>query len=358
MRKKPSISVIMGVHNSIDHLAEAIDSILRQNCNDFEFIIIDDGSTDGSGDVLDKYCKADDRIHAFHQENRGLAITLNRGLEIAAGKYIARMDSDDISLPKRLKTQLEFMESHPEVGICGTACRLFGYTNSVSWTPITSEEIKSRLIFWPCMVHPSVMMRRDLIEREGLYYNPDFKQAEDYELWARFSRCCEMANIPEVLLKYRTYPKQATFAFQDDVERWSGLVHKQLLRDMNIYPTDEEMELHLALHKSSFPISRSYVERIEQWLCTLIEANRRSGLRKPNTFSQVIFERWCTACALEWKLGLWVWNKFKKSSLYNTADVSSTPRLACHFVRIPLARALQNSTFGRHIKHVVRKMGL
>ncbi|MCE5324035.1 glycosyltransferase family 2 protein [bacterium] len=356
MSAKPGISVLMGVHNSIHHLAEAIDSILGQQYDDFEFIIIDDGSTDGSADVIDKYGKVDNRIRIFHQENKGLAVTLNRGLEAAAGKYIARMDGDDISMPQRLKTQLDFMEAHPDVGICGTACRLFGYTNSISWTPITSEEIKSKLIFWPSIVHPSVMMRRDLIEREGLYYDPDFKQAEDYELWSRFSRCCEMANIPEILLHYRTYPTQATFAFQGDVERWSGFVHKRLLRDMGIDPTDDEMELHLALHRSCFKTSRSYLEQIEQWLCKLVGANRHSSLRESNTFELMIFERWCAACALEWKLGLWAWRKLKKSSLYSAAYATSTLKLAWQLARIPLARALQSSALGRCIKRVVRSL--
>ncbi len=162
----PAVSVVMPVYNTAEYVAEAVDSILKQTLSDLELIIIDDGSTDASPAILDQIQKADERVHVIHQQNQGIVGALNRGLKLAGGEYIARMDGDDISLPDRLAVQVAFMDRHPNVGICGTACRLFGDTSGLSWTTTDPDEIASRLIFWPCMSHPTVMMRRDLVVSE------------------------------------------------------------------------------------------------------------------------------------------------------------------------------------------------
>ena len=195
----------MSVYNGEKYLKEAVESILNQTFRDFEFIIIDDGSTDGTSEIIARYEKADDRIRVYHQENRGLVASLNRGCQLAKGEYIARMDADDISLPERLEKQVEFLNAHPDIGVLGTWMELIN-ENSVPQNkvrvPTSPWLIGWSLIFANCMVHSSVMMRRDIVEQLG-FYRPEALHAEDYDLWARISSITKLANIPEVLLRYR-----------------------------------------------------------------------------------------------------------------------------------------------------------
>ena len=357
MNTRPLVSVIMPVYNTAEYLVEAIESILMQSLRDFEFIIVDDGSTDASGEILDRYKDIDSRIRVAHQENSGIVVALNKGMRMATGKYIARMDSDDISLPERLARQVAFMDNHPEVGVCGTACRLFGASSGVSWTTTDPEEIKSRLLFWPCMAHPTVMMRRSLVVKENLYYNPDFRQAEDYELWVRFSRHAQLANLPEALLMYRIRGNQVTSKFESEVANRANLVQRQALVALGMQPSDAEMELHLSLHKSSFERSRDYVERVDAWLCRIMVANMDRPTYDVDALAAVLFERWVAVCAAEYGLGLWMLSKFKKSPLYAPGRRASHwcgVSFAWRFMRGLLSQQLQSTSSGRLVKRTVR----
>ena len=347
----PLVSVIMPVYNTAEYLDEAVRSILGQTLDDFEFIIVDDGSTDGSRKILNQY--VDKRMKVKHQENRGIVASLNRGLELARGKYIARMDSDDISLPDRLAKQIAFMESHVEVGICGTACCLFGDECGITRPKTESEEIKSWLLFGPCMAHPTVMMRRDLILEHGLFYNPEFKQAEDYELWLRFSQHCEMANLPEPLLLYRVRGEQATTRHKSEVYRWSSLVHAQAIRLLGIEPTDEELELHSSLHESRLVKSREYLDQVESWLLKLLRANKTDAL------ARILLERWRDVCANEHELGFWILRKFRSSQLTVIGRMASSRSGGCvtqPFLRMILSRLLERSLAGRSLKKLARRL--
>ena len=201
----PKVTVLMSVYNGEKYLKEAIESILNQTFRDFEFIIINDGSTDGTSEILARYQQMDNRIMVYNQENRGLIASLNRGCQLAKGEYLARMDADDVSLPKRLAREVKYLETHPEIGVLGTWMELIN-ENSVPQNkvrvPTSPWLIGWSLIFANCMVHSSVMMRRDIVEQLG-FYRPEALHTEDYDLWARASPITKLANIPEVLLRYR-----------------------------------------------------------------------------------------------------------------------------------------------------------
>jgi len=197
----------MSVYNGENYLKEAIESILNQTFRDFEFIIINDGSTDSTGDILARYQQVDNRILVYKQENRGLIASLNRGCQLAKGKYIARMDADDISLPERLAREVNYLETHPDIGVLGTWMEYID-ENSVPQNklcaPTTPNLIKWFLLFGCPVAHPSVMIRRDTIETLGLY-RPEALHAEDYDLWSRASLITRITNMPEILLQYRTW---------------------------------------------------------------------------------------------------------------------------------------------------------
>jgi len=205
MAEGPPISVVMAVYNSEQTAPESIESILQQTFGDFEFIIVDDGSTDSTEEILHAYARLDNRIKLYTQENLGLIASLNRHCRLAKGRYIARMDADDVSSPDRFEKQFRFLEAHPEIGVLGTWIQDIGWKDSqgVSW-PVPSDPhvIRWFLLFGNCIAHPSVMMRRDLLERLG-YYRPEALHVEDYDLWIRASEVTELANMSEVLLRYR-----------------------------------------------------------------------------------------------------------------------------------------------------------
>lgn len=220
----PDVTVLMSVYNGERYLEDAIESILGQTFHDFEFIIINDGSTDGTKDTLTRYQRMDDRIRVYDQENRGLIAALNRGCQLARGKYIARMDADDISLPERLARQLYYMEAHPEVGVLGTWTESIDDSGRLLETqrlPTAPSLIRWALLFGNPIAHGSVMMRLDVIRRLG-FYHTDALYSEDYDLWSRASVDTRIAIIPDVLLRYRV---------------WRGstsLIHKQTQRSGSI----------------------------------------------------------------------------------------------------------------------------
>jgi glycosyltransferase involved in cell wall biosynthesis len=205
----PLISVVLPVYNGGRYLAEAIDSILAQTFSDFELIIIDDGSTDGSLSIIQKYAQKDTRIRVIARENRGLATTLNESIDIARGEWIARMDADDIALPHRFDRQLAWLK---ETGadISGSWVKNFGSLDQrVVKLRQTDEAIKMEMLFACPLAHPAVMMSTALVKK--LRYDKAWEKAEDYDLWERAAVAgCKMTNVPEVLLKYRIHQAQVS----------------------------------------------------------------------------------------------------------------------------------------------------
>jgi glycosyltransferase involved in cell wall biosynthesis len=201
---KPKISVIMPVYNGAKYLRPAIDSIIGQTFTDFEFIIINDGSTDSSAEIIKSY--GDERLAIIEQQNQGVTKSLNNGLAIAKGEFIARMDADDIALPERLEKQLAFLSANPEICLCGS--RAFAIDErgetigTFDYPPISHQEIKKLYLWHNPFIHSSVMFRNETIKKLGSY-DESIPRAQDYELWGRVIKNCQTANLPDYLLKYR-----------------------------------------------------------------------------------------------------------------------------------------------------------
>jgi glycosyltransferase involved in cell wall biosynthesis len=207
----PIVSVVMSVYKGERFLRESVESILDQGFCNFEFIIIDDGSTDSSASLLDSYQRNDPRVRVYHQENRGLVESLNCGCGLARGKYIARMDADDIAVRDRLMKQIEFMEEHPEVAVLGGAIEVIntvGKSLATHHYPIKNPEIQQALLHGDCpLVHPAILMRKDVFASVGGYRKVVI-DAEDYDLWLRMADRSQLANLEAVVLKYRRHPYQ------------------------------------------------------------------------------------------------------------------------------------------------------
>jgi hypothetical protein len=208
----PIASVVMSVFNGERFLREAVDSILRQSFCDFEFIIIDDGSTDESGSILDHYQTRDPRVRVYHQENKGLIESLNRGCGLARGKYIARIDADDIALDDRLMRQIERMEKHRNLGLLGGATEWIDATGKslgIHRYPCENQMIKLALADDCPVCHPTAFIRREVFLSVG-GYRPVVVDAEDYDLWLRIADRFDIANLQAVVLKYRIHPGQVS----------------------------------------------------------------------------------------------------------------------------------------------------
>ena len=230
----------MPVYNGSKFLVEAIDSILNQTFNDFEFLIIDDGSTDQSIDQIKSY--DDPRIQLnVNRKNIGLSATLNKGLDLARGKYVARMDQDDISMPERIKKQFEFMEYNSDVDVFGSWLRLMGKYDGILELETDSEKIKMNLLTNVNLAHSSVMIRKSTLVKCNLNYNPTFSVAQDYDLWVRMFEYCSFATLPEPLLRYRMHDDQSSINLEQQNHVETNRILTNLLKKMGVKPDDFDL---------------------------------------------------------------------------------------------------------------------
>lgn len=239
----PRASVILPVYNNAAFVLLAIHSILVQSYSDFELIVIDDGSTDGSAFLISQI--ADPRvIKIFHSTNRGLIATLNEGLNKATGEYIVRMDSDDISTPDRLDVQISFMDQNPLIDVCGAA-----FTTSsggvLKVNPASHDEIKTWLLFHCCMCHPATIIRNSMIHRLGMQYDSNYPHAEDYELWNRLASQVQMANLPINLLYYRQHNGQVSNQHRAIQDATARRIRQRQFSQMGLELSDEENQIML-----------------------------------------------------------------------------------------------------------------
>jgi glycosyltransferase involved in cell wall biosynthesis len=230
----PKISVIMCVHNGERYLREAIDSILGQTCTDFEFIITDDGSADGTPDIIRSY--TDSRIRFIaNDDNIGLTRSLNRAIREARGEYIARQDADDVSLPARFAEQLAFMETSPDTAVLGTSVYRINELGEVTGKMMLPEDASARLLKHNQLSHGSVMIRKTVLDEVG-GYNELFRYGQDYELWLRIARSRPVRNLKQILYKLR-YHYESIAA----TRRGESLLYHLLAIRLAKGPADEAM---------------------------------------------------------------------------------------------------------------------
>lgn len=226
------VSVVLPAYNAASTIRESINSVIEQTFSDWELIIINDGSNDNTDSIIRSFI--DKRIiYLNNAVNRGLIYTLNRGFSLAQGKYIARMDADDICLPKRLEKQVAFMEKHPDVVVCGTQIKYFG-TKSSRYKklkfPLDNRALKDMLAMSTCFAHPSVMIRRSVLVSNNVTYDLDYKNAEDYSMWIDLSQYGNYANLSESLLLYRISDTQISQLYNPQTIRSVIACKKKYLR--------------------------------------------------------------------------------------------------------------------------------
>lgn len=256
----PAISVIMPVFNSQRYLAEAIESILDQTFTDFEFLIFDDGSTDRSPAIIREYADKDARIVAeFSAANKGYVVHLNQGIRRARGRFIARMDSDDVSMSHRLEKQVQYLKDHPAVGIVGSSAIIIDH--EAKQLRINRRESDPLLIKWTTFFtnpfyHSSLLIRKSLFDRVG-FYDAGMQPAEDRDMWLRAFYETEFGNIVEPLIKYRVHEKSISITGQErQVKNSEQCLNAHYKRYLNIELEPGNLPFFREFHKRDVDISR------------------------------------------------------------------------------------------------------
>lgn len=292
------VTVLMPVYNGERYLRESIESILSQTFSNFELLIIEDGSTDSTPAIIHSYI--DERIRMLTNPTRlKLSGALNRGIDEAKGKFIARMDADDIAGRDRLAKQVQYLNNHPDTGICGTWVRRFGEIRPcIDKNPITTEEIRAYSLFECPFSHPTVMFRKDFFIASKLRYNGDYYPTEDYELWSRAVHIFPCVNIPEVLLDYRVHKKGMTGTEWNDMDAKGLLIGESNLKRLGILPTRDQSLLHRNVGRAASKRWESFSElrKAGNWLLRLWHANEEYRVYETAAFKKILDLVWFRAC--------------------------------------------------------------
>lgn len=318
----PRVSVLLPVFNGARYLPGAIESILGQTYTDFELLIIDDGSSDDSIEVVRSY--SDDRIFLYSNGfNEGLVKALNRGISLSRGEFVARMDCDDISHPRRLAEQVSFMDTHPRVALCGTWVKTFGARAVTVRHFANDEEIRAGLVFESQLAHPSVMIRKEVLDTHGLHYDENYPSAEDYALWSAISTEYRLANVEKVLLFYRVHCRQVTAINKLESKKSAAMVSRRQLERLGLHPTEEEEALHGEISARVDVSSRKFVAAAESWLCQLDAANAERRAFEKQAFRRILGRYWWETCFHATGLGFHAWKLFHSSILHKYSKISA-----------------------------------
>jgi glycosyltransferase involved in cell wall biosynthesis len=321
MSAAPSVTVLMPVRNGAAFIREAIDSVLAQDFADYELLIVNDGSTDATVEIVESYTDPRIRLLSYPQA-LGQTYVRIEGMRAARGKYVALLDADDISLPSRLSKQIAFLEANPQFAVCGTLARTIGdHPNQVLAPPTNRQEIICRLLFGNVFVHSTVMMRKQLLDDAGLNYLIEFECAQDYDLFVRCAQQYPLVNLPEVLTLYRRHPNQVSVKDRGVQEASCyRILHKQL-QYFGLEPSAEEFQTHLLVFDYAAPLTPERIDAVEKWLKKLLRHNRERKMYPEPTFSEIVGEKWLYACWRGREFGYKLWRRCVGSPLFQRGRI-------------------------------------
>lgn len=282
----------MPVYNGEKHLREAIESILGQTFSDFEFLIINDASTDSSRDIILSY--KDSRIKLIdNEENLGLSASINKGIKLAQGQYIARMDADDISLPKRFQKQVEFMDRNPDIGVCGSWAITFGRKFKTVWRhPIHHAEIKAGLIFNSYVVHPSIILRKNIFDSSKIMFDESLSSAVDYNLWVKIIDEVNFHNIPEALLYYRIHKNQMTKTTRKEQVSNASKARIRQLEKLGLAPSDKDIKIIEGITNNNHNIIDDFYLETNNLFLKILKCNKKHNYLGQNELQQFLCNTW------------------------------------------------------------------
>jgi glycosyltransferase involved in cell wall biosynthesis len=325
----PLVSVIMPAYNARPYLAEAVRSILRQTHTALELLAVDDGSDDGTAELLDALAREDPRLRVFHRPHRGIVPALNEAVDHAAGEFIARMDADDLCRRRRLEAQVRFLLRHPDVDVCGTWIRSLDERPPYVYRYETRHEaIRCDLLFGPMFPHGSAMFRADTLRDGENRFSERHPLAEDYDLWVRLTERARFATIPAILYGYRQHPAQATRR-SDTANRESQLaIMRSLLAVLGLGNDEEALRFHASVARWTFARDSDEAERIHAWFLRILDANARAQRYPRDVLRGVLARRWHTVLQYFTQHGPGLRRRFADSPLNVAEDVTPLRRTA------------------------------
>ena len=333
----PLVTVLMPVYNGESYLCEAIESILQQSYTNFEFLILNDGSSDRSEEIIRSY--TDSRIRLINNAtNMQLIATLNRGLDQAQGKYIVRMDADDISLPQRIERQVEWLEKNPEYGLVGSWFEDFNGTDTIRTIKYSSDDthIRIRHLYQTHIAHPTAVLRKSVIDKHNLRFDPDFVHGEDYAFWVQMSAYCKLSNYPEMLVRKRDHPQNVSNKYAQIQSDTCARVKQEQFRQMGLDVSRDEIELYTRFANPDWAFSKEEMEMMHFLLEKMARENERTSFISMGALKTYLAEKWFHLCLQNRKIGktgLSWWNRLSFRNAY-TSPLKSKIKMTAHSLGI------------------------
>lgn len=304
MKHTPFISVLMPVYNGEKYLREAIDSVLAQTYKNFELLLINDGSTDSSKDIILSY--SDPRIRYIENEqNLKLIATLNKGIDLAKGDYIARMDADDVCMPNRFEIQMDYLQKHPQISLCSGWAKVINEYGKITGRIKNIDEptlLACATMFTCPIIHPAVICKSEVLKENK--YDAAAINMEDFELWHRLAlQGYQLSNVPQYILNYRWHTSNISSQGLEAIrERKNKILQKDLEEFMNKSLTEEDLDRHLAtynLYHFGKKIAHDLcipAKQAKEWLEDLYEVNKFKLRFSKKSFAAFLFSRWIVYC--------------------------------------------------------------
>ncbi|NDV67850.1 glycosyltransferase family 2 protein [Dysgonomonas sp. 25] len=318
---QPLVSVLMPCYNVEAFVEESLNSILNQTYRNLEIIAINDCSKDRTSEILHRMAESDSRIRVFdNEENLKLIATLNKGIALCSGEYIARMDADDISLPTRIEKEVAFLEAHPDHDIVSCFFSTFPSEHpskrSLHVNPLRNEELQAYLLFKSGICHPAVMIRKRAFKELGLRFKQQYLHVEDYALWSEAIYKTKLANIGEVLLLYRVHQSQVSSMYEDIQAENKKKVFEIHCRHLGIPISEELLDIYSSVAESvPSEASFAYLDKCEEFMLSLLRIQDEKPFCDGNYLKSMLSIHWLRLCANS-RMGLKVLKRLKASPFY------------------------------------------
>jgi glycosyltransferase involved in cell wall biosynthesis len=296
MGRTPLVSVVVPVYNARAYLGPAIESLRSQTWKELEIVAVDDGSTDESLDILHAIGARDRRLRVVPSSHAGISATTNLGLALARGDFIATMDCDDVSLPRRIEKQVTYMQANPTIDLCGTAMRGLGSADPVTWTkPRDSKVLKGLVLFEVPVINSTAMFRRQSTIFDELRYDGRFDSAQDYDLWERIAPKATMGNLSEVLVLRRAHSQQCSSVEREKQRRLEREIWSRILARLGLSPREADLDTHRRVAYVT-PSDICELRMARSWLDRLDESNRNARIFGEAHFRRILDHRWYRLC--------------------------------------------------------------
>jgi glycosyltransferase involved in cell wall biosynthesis len=303
----PRVSFLLPVHNHVGTVGATVESVLGQTMGDMELIVIDDASMDGSAEVLRRFKDSRMRVHR-NEVNLELTRSLNVGLAMARGEFVARIDADDLCLPQRAEIQLAFLDAQPHIAVTGSYIETMSENAEplrVVEYPHSPNDVAAAFLFRNPIAHPAVMFRRELLARHGLRYDETFRRGQDFDLWVRcILSGLKLANVPQVLTRYRVHATQVSQRDSQGVRETGARVRKRLIRALGISDSQVQSGLHEQLAWDELQDETAWLTEAVSWLELLYRTNQATGLMEADALGRTLCGRWVKVLRHAKSLGL------------------------------------------------------